>query len=76
MGMQQVNVDPAELMTIDYLFDMAGDSIFAPTVGSSQNQEKSRLAEIKDLFGYANGGIIDPNDPEELYQILEMIRNK
>ena len=55
-----VTTTPGELAEIDYLFDIGGDSIFAPQMEEDGEEDKN-LARIKNLrgVGYAQGGQVD-----------------
>jgi hypothetical protein len=62
--MRAVQVKPGELTDIDYLYDIGGESIFAPTL-------KNEDDEILNKLQYYSGGQIGrPPTIEELLQIL------
>ena len=60
---QQVDVKESPLAEIDYLYDVGGESIFAPMKESTEEEERENLARIKRLgsvpYGYSQGGQID-----------------
>jgi len=58
--MRQVDVTPGELAVINYLYDIGGESIFAPMRGNEDEEDKS-LARINKLGGvpYKQGGQVD-----------------
>ena len=56
-----VTSTPGELAQIDYLYDVGGESIFAPQMEEGSEDDKN-LARIKNLRGvpyYAQGGQVD-----------------
>jgi hypothetical protein len=55
-----VTTTPGELAEIDYLYDVGGESIFAPKM-EPESEEDKNLARIKNLrgVGYAQGGQVD-----------------
>ena len=57
---RQVDVGESPLAEIEYLFDIGGESIFAPKTGDP-DEESDNLARIRSLGGvpYAQGGQID-----------------
>jgi hypothetical protein len=57
---RQVDVGESPLAEIDYLFDIGGESIFAPKTGDP-DEESDNLARIRSLGGipYAPGGQVD-----------------
>jgi hypothetical protein len=57
---RQVDVGESPLAEIDYLFDIGGESIFAPKM-EPESEEDKNLARIKNLrgVGYAQGGQVD-----------------
>jgi hypothetical protein len=57
---RQVDVGESPLAEIEYLFDIGGESIFAPKTGDP-DEESDNLARIRSLGGvpYAQGGQVD-----------------
>jgi hypothetical protein len=55
-----VTTTPGELAEIDYLYDIGGESIFAPKM-EPESEENKNLARIRRLGGvpYAQGGQVD-----------------
>jgi hypothetical protein len=55
-----VTTTPGKLAEIDYLYDVGGESIFAPKTGDP-DEESDNLARIRRLGGvpYAQGGQVD-----------------
>ena len=63
-----VRATPGELVDIDYLFDIGGESIFAPTLQADEDEDKYRPYVYS---GFADGGIVQESDLE---QLLKKIR--
>ena len=62
-----IAVKPGELVDIDYLYDIGGGSIFAPNV-----EEEEKEDPITSLYsGYAEGGIVQDYDVEQLIKYLK-----
>ena len=60
------STSPGDSVDIDYLFDIAGPSIFAPYI--EEEEEEDPLAFL--YTGYADGGIVQDSDIEELIRFL------
>jgi len=60
-----VRTEPGEKVDIDYFFEAFGDTIFAP---KAQENEEDLLAAL--YAGYAEGGIVQDYDIEELIRFL------
>ena len=60
-----IAVKPGELVDIDYLYDIGGGSIFAPNV----EEEEDPVASL--YSGYAEGGIVQNYDIEQLIKYLK-----
>ena len=61
-----IRTEPGEKVDIDYFFEAFGDTIFAPKV---RENEEDPLAAL--YAGYAEGGIVQDYDIEELIRFLE-----
>ena len=60
-SMRTVTTAPGDLAVIDYLYDIGGESIFAPMTLADSEEEDKRLARIRNLQStpYAQGGPVD-----------------
>ena len=67
-GYRAVQTKPGELVDIEYLYDIAGPSIFAPTM------EEEAYNPLGMYSPYAEGGIVQDYDIEELIRFLESQR--
>ena len=56
---------PGEVVKIDYMYDAFGNSIFAPNVA----QEEDPIVSL--YSGYAEGGIVQDYDVEQLIEYLK-----
>ena len=65
-GYRAVQTKPGELVDIEYLYDIAGPSIFAPTM-----EEEEAYNPLGMYSPYAEGGIVQDYDIEELIRFLE-----
>ena len=65
-GFGILNVKPGPLVDIDYLYDIGGPSIFAPTM-----EEEEKYNPLGMYSPYAEGGIVQDYDIEELIRFLE-----
>jgi hypothetical protein len=68
-GYRGVQTKPGELVDIEYLYDIAGPSIFAPTM-----EEEEKYNPLGMYSPYAEGGIVQDYDIEELIRFLESQR--
>ena len=68
-GYRAVQTKPGELVDIEYLYDIAGPSIFAPTM-----EEEDKYNPLGMYSPYAEGGIVQDYDIEELIRLLESQR--
>ena len=64
-----VQTKPGGLVDIDYLYDIGGQSIFAPTM-----EEEDKYNPLGMYSPYAEGGIVQDYDIEELIRLLESQR--
>ena len=64
---QQVSAKTPPGAVIDYLYDIGGESIFAPTVGSKKQQKES-------YYDMYDGGLID--DASSIDDLYNMLRSK
>jgi hypothetical protein len=64
-----VRTEPGELVDIEYLYDIAGPSIFAPTM-----EEEEKYNPLGMYSPYAEGGIVQDYDIEELIRYLAETR--
>ena len=60
-----VRAKPGDLVDIDYLYDIGGESIFAPDIA----QEEDLIASL--YSGFAEGGIVQNSDIEQLIRYLK-----
>lgn len=65
--MQRGRTTPADLVDINYFYDVGGDSIFAPTIDGENDEDKNTP-----VFPFAGGGIVDREDTVEY--LLELLR--
>ena len=68
-GYRAVQTEPGPLVDIDYLYDISGPSIFAPTM-----EEEDKYNPLGMYSPYAEGGIVQDYDIEELIRFLESQR--
>lgn len=68
-GYRGVQTKPGELVDIEYLYDIAGPSIFAPKM-----EEEEKYNPLGMYSPYAEGGIVQDYDIEELIRFLESQR--
>jgi hypothetical protein len=68
-GYRGVQTEPGELVDIEYLYDIAGPSIFAPTM-----EEEEKYNPLGMYSPYAEGGIVQDYDIEELIRYLAETR--
>ena len=68
-GFGILNVKPGPLVDIDYLYDIGGPSIFAPTM-----EEEEKYNPLGMYSPYAEGGIVQDYDIEGLIRFLESQR--
>jgi hypothetical protein len=61
-----IRTSPGELVDIDYLYDIGGESIFAPKLKSKEQEDP--LAYL--YSGYADGGIVQDSDVQQFIQYL------
>ena len=66
-GYRAVQTSPGESVDIEYLYDIAGPSIFAPKL----REEEDRYNPLGMYSPYAEGGIVQDYDIEELIRLLE-----
>lgn len=68
-GVRVTTVEEAPTVDLDYLFDVGGDSIFAPNVEDPDEEDAPRV-----YAKYASGGMIDTKQINK--QILDMLERK
>lgn len=61
-----IRTSPGELVDIDYLYDIGGESIFAPKLKSKEQEDP--LAYL--YSGYADGGIVQDSEVQQFIQYL------
>jgi hypothetical protein len=69
-----VSKQPGEVGDIEYYFDVFGNSIFAPNVAKPEDSEMlaSAIDPVASLYsGYAEGGIVQDYDIEQLIGYLK-----
>jgi hypothetical protein len=58
---------------IDYLYDIGGESIFAPMKTKSKYEPREGYYDPKVERRYADGGLIENGSIEDLYALLRSI---